>query len=160
MRKATLDDANSLGLELNGLATAGDELLIAVNDPIKPILAAAESTKPEDKSDLPKFSADPEEMASHLAKVAPISIPGVRGPDSTRWMEPPRSPSPEAEQRMLKYKQWCPSHKSPFSQGSGSKIAYQPLPAINKEEGKKWAAQAQAAHVQLEKKLTVRVIVS
>jgi hypothetical protein len=155
MRKATIDDANSLGIELNRLTTAGDGLLIAISEPIRP---ATETTKPQEKSDLPQFSTDPEEMTSPPAKMPPISIPGARGADSTRWMEPPRSPSPEAEQRMLKHKQWCSPNKAPFSQGSGSKVSYQPLPAINKEEGQKWASQTKAAHVQLDKKITVRII--
>jgi hypothetical protein len=105
MRKATIDDANSLGIELNRLTTAGDELLIAISEPIRPVAAAAESTKSQNKLDSPQTSTDLEEITSSFAKIAPISIHGARGVDSTRWMEPPRSPSPEAEQRTLKYKQ-------------------------------------------------------
>jgi hypothetical protein len=119
--------------------------------------------KSRDKPGSPQISTDPEEMASHLSKIAPISIPETaRGAGPTRWVEPPRSPSPEAEQRMLKHKPWCASNKAPFSQGSGSKISYQPLPTLNTEaeDRQKWASHTKAAHVHLEKKLTVRFICS
>ena len=165
MRKATIDDANSLGIELNELITAGDGLLMAISEPIKSnatVDGAAEPTKSRDKSDSPQFFSDPEEMTSRLSKIAPISIPEAARAGSARWIEPPRSPSPEAEQRKLKYKQWCPSAKIPFSQGSGSKISYQPLRTINgeAEDRRKWVSHTQAAHVQLEKKLNVRFIYS
>jgi hypothetical protein len=139
---------------------------VAISEPIRPIAAVtavAESTKSRDKSGSSQFSTDPEEMTSHHSKIAPISIPETaRAAGSTRWIEPPRSPSPEAEQRMLKHKQWCPSNKTPFSQGSGSKISYQPLPTINTEteDRQKWVSHTKAAHAHLDKKLAVRIICS
>jgi hypothetical protein len=131
MLKATIDDANGLGVELNGFTNAEDGMLMDVSEPIRLILAATEMTKPQEKSDLPLFSTDPEEMTQPPAKMTPISIPDTRGTDSTRWMEPPRSPSPEAEQRMLKYNQWCSPNKAPLSQGSGSKVSYHPFASTN-----------------------------
>jgi hypothetical protein len=136
---------------------------VAISEPIRPVAAVAESTKSQKKSDTPRFPFDFEELTSGLSSIAPISIPKfAQGAGSTRWIEPPRSPSPEAEQRMLKQKPWCPSNKAPFSQGSGSKISYQPLPTLNieAEDRQKWASHTKTAHVHLEKKLTVRFIYS
>jgi len=167
MRKATIDDAKSLGFQLEGLTNPHEELLRVVSDTIKQS-GGPGSAKPKSKSHPNQSMASSDiMMLAGSSKRAPGHLPG--GMRNANWSvddtKEPRSPSPEADMRMLDFDDVKKLHHSAHF---GHKMSYpysmsQPMTREQSQFSdsglsQAWSIQSEKAHAQFSKKLIVSFI--